>query len=467
MQIGVNAPLVFAAYAVVMIGIGFYVMHRHGSSLQEFVLAKREANWVMSAFSIAATWIWAPALFVSTQQAYIHGVVGWGWFFLPNIACLAIFGVLAWKVRENFEGMTLPEFMGKKYSGRVQVMYDVQFIILQLFSFSVQILAGAGVLSLLTGLPFAAVAAIIAGVVVIYSILGGLRASLITDFLQMIFILVVGAVGLFVVLRGAGVSSIEAGLGGISGDYRRLFSPQGAAVTMSFGIITAIGLFAGPFGDQTFWQRVFAMPKKNVSKSFAFAALIFGIVPLIFGLIGFAGAGAGIQMEGAQHANLRIISEFASPALMTMIVVLLVAGLSSTMDSNLIAMSSIAVADIWPAIREKVGVNLSDMGVARATVAGTAMLASLIALIPGLQIVHLFMFYGTLRATTLMPTVITIMRGKCRESSIFYGLVGSIGVAVPIYAVSALMGAWQGQLIGALLAVFISGGISLIGSRSA
>ena len=35
--------------------------------------------------SIAASWIWAPALFVSVQLAYEKGIAGIFWFTIPNV----------------------------------------------------------------------------------------------------------------------------------------------------------------------------------------------------------------------------------------------------------------------------------------------------------------------------------------------------------------------------------------------
>ena len=37
------------------------------------------------AMSIAATWIWSPAIFVSSSIAYFNGLYGFLWFLIPNI----------------------------------------------------------------------------------------------------------------------------------------------------------------------------------------------------------------------------------------------------------------------------------------------------------------------------------------------------------------------------------------------
>jgi len=74
-----------------------------------FLVANRKVGWLTGSTSIAASWIWAPALFVSVQMAYEKGLAGIFWFTFPNIIALAIFAIIAPKIREKLpEGFTLP-----------------------------------------------------------------------------------------------------------------------------------------------------------------------------------------------------------------------------------------------------------------------------------------------------------------------------------------------------------------------
>ena len=57
--------------------------------------------------SIASSWIWAPAIFISSQQAYANGLAGFLMFFLPNFFTLMLFGYVASYVRQRIEGYTV------------------------------------------------------------------------------------------------------------------------------------------------------------------------------------------------------------------------------------------------------------------------------------------------------------------------------------------------------------------------
>ena len=53
------------------------------------------------AASTASTWIWAPALFVSSATAYYYGLIGLLTFLIPNIMCLIIFGCVSSYIINN------------------------------------------------------------------------------------------------------------------------------------------------------------------------------------------------------------------------------------------------------------------------------------------------------------------------------------------------------------------------------
>ncbi|MCI5165465.1 MAG: hypothetical protein D3903_05085 [Candidatus Electrothrix sp. GM3_4] len=90
---------------------------------------------------------------------------------------------------------------------------------------------------------------------------------------------------------GGGLSVVSQGLGGFSGQFSNLLSSDSLGVAWSFGIPVAIGLLAGPFGDQSFHQRAFAIREDRIKPAFIYGALLFALVPLSLSLLGFIAAG--------------------------------------------------------------------------------------------------------------------------------------------------------------------------------
>ena len=64
-----------------------------------------------------------------------------------------------------------------------------------------------------------------------------------------------------------------------------------------------------------------------------------------------------------------------------------------------------------------------------------ALLAICIANIPNMKILYMFLFYATMRSSTLLPTVTMILKQKnLSESGLFYGIIASLCIGLPIFA---------------------------------
>lgn len=328
--------MVLMVYTAVMLGITV-TMTRKEDSVENFCVGNRDTGWFLSALSIAATWIWAPALFSSTENAYTRGFAGLFWFLVPNVLCLIFFIPFARRIREEMpKGITLSGFMyGKYHSKGVRNTYLFQLGVLSALSTGVQLLAGSKILSMLTGIPFTAMTIIMAVIAFSYSQFSGIKASILTDAVQMVFMLASSmSFVYFGVKNGGGLETLAIGLGGIAGDAGSLFSRRGWEIFLGFGLPTAIGLLSGPFGDQCFWQRAFCVKKNKVGRAFLVGALLFGIVPLSMGMLGFVGAGMGYVAVDTGIINFELISTLFPVWAVIPFLFMIVSGLLSTIDNN-------------------------------------------------------------------------------------------------------------------------------------
>ena len=444
---------ILVGYGILMFILARYYL-KPSKTKENYLVADRKIGWLHSGFSISATWIWAPALFVATLKAYTQGIAGLFWFTVPNIACLLIFTYFAIKIRELCpKGFTLSSFMKDTYSPRVQNMYLIELTGLAVCQFAVQLLAGGAVIAYLTGLDFFLITLILSITALSYSFISGVRASILTDYWQMWFILVVVVVVVpWIVVAGGGLSTVLDGIGGISGNYS---NPFNAEVAYSFGIVVTIGLLAGPFGDQSFWQRTFATKKKEIKKAFICSAVVFGVVPIFTGMIGFVAAGLGI--EGKPQLINIITAQMLLPTWVLLpFAFMLISGLVSTLDSALCSVSSLVGHDL--AERHKVNaMKYAKIGMVLLGIAGLA-----IANIPDMKILYLFLFYGTLRASTLIPTVLTIIKGKLSEQGMFYGICIALFVGAPLMAYGNFGGGLHYKVAGAVFTVLSSGAVAWI-----
>src|SRR5204863_446149 len=164
--------LLLLAFGAFMIAITLWGSRGHTWQTQAgFLAAGRNVGWILGSFSIAVSWIWAPALFVSVQQAYQQGVPGIFWFTFPNILCLFIMAPLARRIRDYLPtGYTQPEWIRHRFDEKTHKMYLVPFFWYQLMAVTVQLYAGGSFVSLLTGIPLQAVMVILAVLVLAYAV---------------------------------------------------------------------------------------------------------------------------------------------------------------------------------------------------------------------------------------------------------------------------------------------------------
>ncbi len=454
--------LILALYGIFMILVTYlFARWKRYRSISGFLVAERNVHWLLGATSIAASWIWAPALFISTQVAYEMGLPGIFWFTFPNIIALLIYIFLAPKIREKLPyGYTLPQYIKHRLrSERVHTIYLFPYFFYQLMAVTVQLYAGGNLVSLLTGIPLISAMIMMATTVLIYAFISGLESSFVTDFIQFIMIVLgVGIVVPWAVMRAGGWSVVAQGLGGVSGQFTHIFDPS---VAFSFGIVTAIGLISGAISDQQYWQRAFAIKKNNLVLSFIFGAIMFGIVPVALSILGFIAANAEVGVVlpvgiDASMIGVLTVSHLLGAGAMVLFVIMLLSALYSTLDSGVVATSSLYVTDVIQySLKEKeiiqkldeevpltleeesIGRVLDDRGVrnSRKAMLGITLLGFLVALgvtyIPGFGLKHLWWIFNTFAACVVVPTVLSLFWKKLDERGVFWGVLVSFVVGVP------------------------------------
>ena len=459
-----------ATYFVAMMMLVVF-LRKHKKTKEEFLVANRSMPWLLTAFSMAATWVWAPSMFVASEKAYTQGLAGVFWFVVPNVLTLILFAFFANKMRKlRPDGWTFSDYIREKYSKRCHNLYLIESFGLQTMSFAVQLLAGATIFSKITGISFTATTIVMAVCPLLYTFASGIRSSIVTDFWKMLWIVIVLLLGLPIMFSSAGPDALFNGLGGITGDFGSLFSATGIMVALSFGIPTTIGLLSGTFGDQMFWQRVFCVKADKVKRTMITAAFIFAVVPISLAVFGFFAAGTGLAISDTQLTNVGAVMAFCPKWFLYLFFVLILSGLISTVDSIICAVSSVAGHDVvkrlsmnekWHGrIQKNIFLFIlfaNEVRAARFAMIVVTIIAILIANIPGLTILYLFLLYGTLRSSVMLPTVFAILGKRMSERGLFYGILTSMIVGLPIFAYGNFTGNIPMIVFGSLFTILASG----------
>jgi Na+/proline symporter len=461
------AYLLLGIFSLVMILITAATSRKHlWQTTVGFMAAGRQVPWWLGAISLAITWIWAPALFISSQQSYQNGLAGIFWFTFPNIISLIILAPLAVRIRNYLPtDYTQPEWIRKRFDARTHKLYLGAFFWYQLIAVTMQLYAGGNIFVLLTGAKIEIVMAVLAAATLTYSIISGMRASIITDFLQYGLVILAAAVVIpWTVIEAGGWHAVTGGLGGISGQHASLFDPE---IAFNFGIVTSIGLIVGSMTDQQHWQRAFTIDKKGLVRAYIASGLLFGIVPPAISLLGFLGANSalGISLPTGTDPSMIgvvVVQHFLPSWAVIAFVLMLLGGLCSVMDAGMCAAASLFAMNCSNfsaqeiAVREKderkenlnaheqvVKNNLDQRIVRRGraamiaiTIAGAALAVAII--YTGLQLQYLWWILNSVAMCVAAPTILSLFWNRADAKGAFWGILTAFVIGVPLFIYSNL-----------------------------
>jgi Na+/proline symporter len=427
--------LIFLVFAIAMIGL-VWLGTRPQKDKDDHLLASRNVGTVFGAFSIAVSWIWAPAVFVCSQKSYQQGMAGIFWFTVPNILCFFTFAPLALRLRRLMpQGYSLPDFIARRFPGNkpTHLIFTTIILAYDLGAIVSNALAGGTLMHTLSGIDLHLAILGMTGVAASYAVWRAMPASIITDFIQMSVILLVAFVLVpWSVSAAGGWHIVTDNLAGTSGSAN-VFDPW---IAYSFGIPVTLGLISGPVADQMFYQRVMSARYHLVVRTFVIGGLVFGIVPIILSILGFIGASSAMQnlhVSDPQMISVAVVQHLL-PKWTLFLFALMV--LCATLDSAYIAIGSLWSIDIFrryqkPKATDKEIIATSKKSMLVFAIAGTA-----IAMWPNLKILWVFLIGGVLASAALAPAIFSLFWKRLTARGAFWAAFLSFMIDLPtsVYA---------------------------------
>jgi Na+/proline symporter len=412
---------------------------------QEFLVAGRNVGFWSGMLSILATWAGPPAILLSAQFAYTMGFLGAFWFTVPNALALMAVGWLAVRLRDKVpDGVTINEVFGRKNHSLYAVVSSL-VLLRALVGLIMMVVGGSALLALLSPLNVVMSAIIILVVILSYSLISGLEASIFTDVLQIILILTLLAI--FVPWTFAQLPNPSLLITGIDGKLLTLSS-------LAFIILLIVNMFTGTFVNQPLWQRAYAIKRDVVKRSFIIAGAIFVFIPLSMALLGLYASSAGIIVNNPLLAGVAVMEQALPAAAATIVFALLLGALLSSADSALIAGSTILAVDFGKHLFRR---REDPVKLTRIFMILLAMLVALAAVSP-FSFVDWFFFNAAVGATLLFPIIIYICSEKQYSSkATLASIVMSTIIGIPLYIIATLQNnPWlQVAAIGASFALSV------------
>ena len=400
MKFNLTVTVIVVLYLLVMLFIGWWSSKKISSNT-DFMVAGRRLGPFLMAGTLAATEIGGGSSLGVVQQGMQNHGISAAWYIMTMGFAFVILTFLAPKFRAATV-KTVPEYFRRRY-GKSAGLITAIIMLLPLIGLTAgQFIASSVILSTMLGISYKTAVIIVAVVVTIYSIMGGLWSVTLTDFIQ-VFLIIIGMIIAvpFAMNLAGGWSNVVANVPAETFDMFKGYSPM-AVVSLTIMYVATFTV-----GQEAVSRYYAARDGKAAKQGSILAAIInfiYAFIPAILGIITLALINMGkfnaedFADVGARYA-LPVLAMEAMPAV---ICGLLFAGIiSATMsssDSDLLGAGSIFANDIYRAVLKPDATSEEVMKVTKIVMAIVGVVSMFIALFNTSSIVTLLMFCFTLRA---------------------------------------------------------------------
>jgi len=185
--------IIIISYLIGIVAVGLLSVRRIRLTSQAYFLAGRSLPWGMVGAALFASNISTIHLVGLAASGYNEGLV-WGNFEWMAVFTLILLGIVFAPFYFKTKISTLPEFLEKRYSSACRMVLAIMAILAALFiHIGMSLYAGAAVFRQFFGIDVVASIIIISVATAIYTVLGGLKAVVVTETIQTV-ILILGAV---------------------------------------------------------------------------------------------------------------------------------------------------------------------------------------------------------------------------------------------------------------------------------
>lgn len=328
---------------------------------------------------------------------------------------------------------TLAEIMYARHGKSSQLMLAGSNIVGSLISITSNFIAGGALIALLSPFNFTQGILFMGGGILLYSLWSGFRASVMTDAVQVFALL--GAVVIIVPVvffTAGGPDMFATGASNLTPQQSNFFSSE-AFLNQGAPYIAAVLAYA--IGNQTIAQRLFAVREDLIKKTFVTATVGYGATIIGVGMLGVMALYAGIAPMDGDSNNLipQMAATYLGPILLGVFLIMIVSALSSTADSDLSAMSSIMMADVYGQnIAKKDKANPKTMLLIGRITMVVATGAGLYFASGKLNILDLLVFVGALWGALVFPVIASFYWEKVTNKAFTVSVLAALACFLPV-----------------------------------
>lgn len=385
---------------------------RADGPLDDYVTARNSQSAQALGLSFLASGMGAWILFAPPEIGAFVGPVALAGYAIGSALPFIVLGLYGPAIRRRLpEGRSIGEFAEACYGAGVRRWVSLVSVLYMACFLAAELTAIGSITALLSDVPPALVVVGVAVTTLVYTVVGGLRASLATDrwqaWLLLALLAVVGGVALFRLPAMPATAALPS-------------VPVGSALSVALTLVIAVT--AANLFHQGYWQRVWAArDDRALGRGAWLGGGITVLVVMVIGGFGTLAAMAGVALGEPPIPFFALLSTaprwLALPAL-----VLAVTLVASSVDTLQNGIASLVVAGS--------GRRRVSIGVARLVT--VALMAPVVVIaLQGLSVLRLFLIADLLCAAIVVPVLLGLWRRMGAGAAVAGGLAGMLGAVLP------------------------------------
>jgi Na+/proline symporter len=439
------AWMLLVIFSVLWIALGIWWGRRGSGDADDYLLAGRNIGLALSTATLMASWVTGNTTLAAPEVGYTLGLWGMFGYALAGLGLL-LFAPLAIRIKRVMpQARTSGDFVRLRYG---RLVWAVFLLITLVYTGGFLITQGMGaglLLQSLSGFDYRVGMLVVIGVSTVYTLFGGMRAVVGTDFIQSMLIMVLLAVVAVLGYGRFGTEQIYTNLIDDHPGHLNLLLPAGLLFAWNTGLFS----MGEVFHNNIWWSRVFASRESVVFRSFVLGGLAWFTVPIVTGSIALMALAQNVPIPQVNMVFPLMTARLLGSAGAMMVFVIIFASLTSTLDSLLASTADLLAEDVYLKMIRPGADDAAVKRAARRFVVGLGAVTVLLSWSYVTSMYQLLLFTGALVASTIWPIAYGLYWKSANRHGALVAMVSGSAVGLAAYV-------WIAPYCAALLSATVS-----------
>ncbi|SCU89994.1 LAMI_0E00100g1_1 [Lachancea mirantina] len=277
---------------------------------ERFTTSGRNTSSGLIASAVVSSWTWPGTLLTSSGMAYSYGICGGAWYSFAFTIQITFFAVLALEIKRKAPGAhTILEIVKARFGKVAHWIMLFYALGTNVIISAMLLLGGCQAINVITGMHLVAAAMLLPIGVFVFTVMGGLKSTFISDWFHTIIIYLVIIISIFnTFTRSEKIGSIdrmyemlvEVAETHPSAGYKGSYLTWTNKTALLNGWNIVIGGFSTVFCDPSYSQKAIAARPKSSMFGYFLGGLCWLVIPLALSL-------------ASSLANLALVNDPTSP----------------------------------------------------------------------------------------------------------------------------------------------------------